>query len=95
MKSENSIQAERKEKKMNPNLNRLTFIFTKDGFFPDPSTGGDTGRWGKLFEEDASRALYQFGLEELPKEADLTAVFLHRVSEAFLIHLRIFRSWSW
>lgn len=64
-------------------VSALSFLFTKDGFYLDPSVSFLPGSWAERFLRDAYHALYQFGLEELPTGLSPSAVFLHRLSDIF------------
>lgn len=64
-------------------VSALSFLFTKDGFYLDPSVSFLPGGWAERFLQDAYRALYQFGLKELPTGLSPSAVFLHRLSDTF------------
>lgn len=64
-------------------VSAVSFLFTKDGFYLDSSASFLPGGWAGRFLQDAYRALYQFGLEELPTGLSPSAVFLHRLSDTF------------
>lgn len=64
-------------------VSAVSFLFTKDGFYLDSSASFLSGGWVERFLQDAYRALYQFGLEELPTGLSPSAVFLHRLSDTF------------
>lgn len=68
----------------------LQFIFTEKDFQLDVPADGlevEHGRWGRQFEEDKYRALYQMGFEEKAVGLTVTGNFLYLVSNSFLKQL--------
>lgn len=61
----------------------LQFIFTEKDFYLERQIGADRD-WGKRFEQERYRALYQLGFAEISENMTATGRFLSLVSSSFL-----------
>jgi len=63
----------------------LAFLFTKNDFMPDTADDASTAdEWYTKFKEHKFEALYEWGFQELPDQVHPSALFLHRLAEAYL-----------